>query len=299
VNASVSLLARAYRSNVHIEAVVPEDHPSAQILGTGRVGSGTLIDSQGLILTVNYVVLGASALKVTLHDGRDFAAEIVAQDAFSGLAVLRITGGQLPPLAMKPSHGLQLGDEVFLVSSVGEGSSRVANGNVTFLGPFDANWEYTLDRAIMTSAVNPGLGGGALIDCSGHAVGIVSLSLNAVGKFTVAIPTEYFIEHRDELVTNGRRLTTNRRAWLGLFCHAMQGHVVVVGLLPGAPADQAGLKQGDVILRIDGQDVPDRRTLYEQLWTHTAGEAVQLKIYRDNRVRVVEVPTADVEEFFA
>jgi S1-C subfamily serine protease len=74
--------------------------------------------------------------------------------------------------------------------------------------------------------------------------------------------------------------------------------VVVAGLLPGAPAELAGLKQGDVILRIDGRSVADRRTLYHQLWTHTAGEAVRLKVFRDNEVCVIDVLTADAEDFF-
>jgi len=299
MNASVDLLACAGRANVHIEAAIPQGHPSAQILGTGRIGSGTVVDSKGLILTVNYIVLGAQALKVTLQDGREFAAEIVAQDSISGLAILRISAKELPALPVSASRQLQLGDEVFVVSSVGGGSSRVANGNVTFLGPFDANWEYTLDRAIMASALNPGLGGGALVNQFGSAIGVVSLSLNLIGRFSLAIPGECFLEHQDDLLTNGRRTTVTPRAWLGLFCYPMQGHVVVAGLLPGAPAEQAGLKQGDVILAIDGQPVPDRRTFYNQLWTHSAGEAVDLQIFRNNKVRALEVATADAEEFFA
>jgi serine protease DegS len=299
MNASVELLANAGRSNVHIETAIPEGHPSAQILGTGRIGSGTIVDPRGLILTVHYIVLGAQAVKVTMQDGREFRADVVAQDSISGLAVLRISASELPTLPVSASGQIQLGDEVFVVSSVGVGNSRVANGNVTFLGPFEANWEYTLDRAIMASALNPGLGGGALINQSGSVIGVVSLSLNMIGKFSLAIPGECFLEHRDDLLTNGRRTTIAPRAWLGVFCYPMQGHVVIAGLLPGAPAEQAGLKQGDVILAIDGQPVPDRRTLYNQLWTHSAGEPVDLQIFRDNKVRAVEVATADAEEFFA
>ena len=299
MNASVDLLVRAGRANVHIEAAIPQDHPSAQILGTGRLGSGTIVDPSGLILTVNYIVLGARALKVTVQDGREYAAEIAAQDSISGLAIVRIAARELPALPVNASRHIQLGDEVFVVSSVGGGSSRVANGNVTFLGPFEANWEYTLDRAIMASALNPGLGGGALVNQSGCAIGVVSLSLNLIGRFSLAIPVECFLEHRDDLLKNGRRTTVAPRAWLGVFCYPMQGHVVIAGLLPGAPAEQAGLKQGDVILAIDGQPVSDRRALYHQLWTHSAGEAVDLRVFRDNKVRGIEVRTADAEEFFA
>jgi S1-C subfamily serine protease len=298
VNASVNLLARASHANVHIEASVPPKHPTAPILGIDRVGSGTVVDGRGIILTANYVVLGASDVKVSLHDGRKLPAQLVAHDSISGLAVLRVPAGELSSLPLHPPHPPGVGDEVFVVSSVGEGSSRVATGHITLIGPFDANWEYTLDRAIMVSALNPGLGGGALVDRFGSAIGIVSLSLNAVGRFSLAVPTECFLEAQDELLTHGRRAAAVGRAWLGLFCYAMQGHVVIAGLLPGAPAELAGLKQGDVILRIDGCNVADRRTLYRQLWTHTAGEAVRLKVFRDNEVCVIEVPTADAEDFF-
>jgi S1-C subfamily serine protease len=293
------LLTRAGRSNVYVAATIPEHHPSAQLLGTGRLGSGTLVDASGLILTVNYVVLGADTLKVTVQDGREFAAEVAAQDFTSGLAILRVTAGDLPCLSVGTSQHLRLGDEVFVVSSIGQGACRVANGNVTYLGPFDANWEYTLDRAIMVSALNPGLGGGALVDRFGNLVGVVSLGLSAVGKFSMVIPSEYFLDYQGELLQHGRRAAMPPRAWLGMFCYTMQDHVVVAGLLPGAPAERAGLKQGDVILTIDGQDVVDRRGLYLQLWTHRAGDAVRLKVFRDNEVRMIEVPTVDAEEFFA
>jgi S1-C subfamily serine protease len=188
---------------------------------------------------------------------------------------------------------------VFVVASVGDGGCRAADGAVTSLGPFDANWEYTLDRAIMSTALNPGLGGGALVDQAGRGVGIVSLSLNAIGRFTVAIPAECYLDHQDELLRHGRRATLPPRAWLGVFCHTMRDHVVVAGLMPGAPADRAGLKQGDVILTIDGHDVPSRRTLYERIWSRRAGDAVDLKIFRDNEVRSIQVPTADAEAFFS
>jgi S1-C subfamily serine protease len=298
VNASVNLLARAAHASVHVEASVPPKHPTAPLLGIDRVGSGTVVDGRGIILTANYVVLGASDVKVTLHDGRRLAAHVAAHDSISGLAVLRVPAGGLSTLALRSPRPAGVGDEVFVVSSVGEGSSRVATGHITLIGPFDANWEYALDRAIMVSALNPGLGGGALVDRFGCAIGIVSLSLNAIGRFSLAIPTECFLEAQDELLTHGRRAAAAGRAWLGLFCYAMQGHVIVAGLLPGAPAELAGLKQGDVILRIDGRNVADRRTLYHQLWTHTAGEAVRLKVFRDNEVCVIEVLTADAEDFF-
>ena len=299
MNAAVNLLRRAGRANVRIEARIPEDHPSSQILGTARIGSGTVIDPAGLILTVNYVVLGARSVKVALHDGNDLEGRTVAMDLTSGVALVRVSADDLPTLPLAASRELEIGDPIFVVASVGDGGCRVADGAVTSLAPFDANWEYTLDRAILSTALNPGLGGGALVDRTGRAVGIVSLSLNAIGKFTLAIPAECYLDYEGELLQHGRRSTLPSRAWLGVFCATMRDHVVIAGLLPGAPADRAGLKAGDVILSIDGHDVATRRMLYEQIWTHQAGDSVTLKVYRDNEVRTVEVPTADADDFFS
>jgi S1-C subfamily serine protease len=298
VNASVSLIERVLPSTVHVHAHIPDAHPSSRILGTERMGSGVIVDAAGFVLTVHYVVLGAERLTVTLADQRVHEAELVGRDFASGLAVLRIREEKLPALPVGDSRSLKLGQEVFIVASVGDGGVRVASGAITNLGPFDANWEYILERAIMTTAMNPGLGGGPLLDTLGRVVGIVSLNLQEIGRFSLAIPAEHYLDERDALLA-GQRPTHGTRAWLGIFCYAMKDHVVIAGLLPGGPGEEAGLKQGDVILAVDGQDVADRRSLYRLLWAHRPGEQVTLKIFRGKEARLVTVASGDAEEFFA
>jgi S1-C subfamily serine protease len=297
VNAAAGLVERVLPSVVHVHAQIPEQHPSVRILGTERMGSGVVVERDGLILTVNYVVLGAEQVRVTLLDRRDFMAEVVAQDFASGLALVRIGEG-VPALPLRPSNGVALGDDIFIVASVGEGNVRLSNGAVSYLGPFDANWEYVLERAIMATAMNPGLGGGPLLDTRGAVIGLVSLNLNEIGRFSLSIPVDYYLDGRDAFLT-GRRPATGTRAWLGIFCYAVKDHVVIAGLLPGGPGEQAGLKPGDVVLALDGQDVADRRSLYRLLWTHRPGEPVTLKVFRGRELRVVTVASGDVEEFFA
>ena len=298
MNASVSLIGRVLPATVHVRSEVPSEHPSARLLGTERMGSGTIIDASGLILTVNYVVLGASEVRVTLLDGREYLAEVVRHDFGSGLGLLRIAEGRLPSLPLRRSSELRLGDEVFLVASVGEGEARISNGGVSHLGPFDANWEYVLERAIMTTAMNPGLGGGPLLDLQGRVVGVVSLNLNEIGRFSLAIPAEYYLDARAEFLAGGSR-GMGTRAWLGVFCYAMNHHVVIAGVLPGGPGDTAGLKAGDVVLAVDGREVPDRASLYRSLWRRRPGEPVTLKVFRGNEARTVTVASGDVVEFFA
>jgi S1-C subfamily serine protease len=300
MNAAVRLLEDALPATVHLQVAVPETHPSAAVLGTERSGSGACIDPDGLIVTVNYIVLGGRDVRVTLFDGRELAGEVVAQDFATGIALVQIPGDDFPalPVAADDDAALAVGDEVFIVASVGDAGRRASSGGITALDPFDANWEYTLERAIFTSAMNPGLGGGPLIDRRGRVAGVVSLNLNEIGRFSLAIPIAAYRDHRDELLRHGRRTTRPSRAWLGLYCYLLRGHVVVAGLLPGGPAEAAGLAQGDVVIAVGDSEVRSRREFYERLWDHRAGDEVRLQIFRDESVRTVTVTSANVEEFF-
>jgi len=299
MNASVRLLEETLPTTVHLQVSVPEEHPSAAVLGTERAGTGTLVEPGGVVVTVNYVVLGAATVRATLVDGRELPGEVVAQDFHSGIALLRLAGGAFPALPVRRPPEIAEGDEVFIVASVGDAGRRVSSGGVSSLAGFDANWEYTLERAVFSTAMNPGLGGGPLVDSRGCIVGVVSLNLNEVGRFSLAIPIEHYREHRDELLGVGRRASRPARAWLGLYSYTVRGHVVVAGLLPGAPAEAAGLAQGDVILAIAGQEIGSRRELYQRLWAHRAGERVRLQVYRGTEVLTLDVVSVDVEEFFA
>jgi len=298
VNAATSLIGKVLPATVHVQAEVDGEHPSARILGTERMGTGTVVDPAGLILTVSYVIIGASRVRVTLLDQRSCDAEVVGYDFVSGLGLLRIPESGLTALPLRSSTDLALGEEVFIVASVGEGVARVSNGVVSYLGPFDANWEYVLDRAIMTTAMNPGLGGGPLVDRLGRLVGVVSLNLSEIGRLALAIPPEYFLDARDAFLGGGR-VAIRTRPWLGVFCYVMNDHVVIAGLLPGGPGEQAGLRAGDVILAVDDHDVADRASLYRRVWSRRPGEAVRLRIHRGREMVVVTVPSGDVAAFFA
>ncbi len=299
MNASVRLLESTLPATVHLQVSVPDAHPSAAVLGTERSGSGVFVDD-GLVVTVNYIVLGGREVRATLFDGRETTGEVVAQDFASGIALVQVPGDDVPAVPVASDDAdLAVGDEVFILASVGDAGRRASSGGVTSLEGFDANWEYTLDRAIFASAMNPGLGGGPLLDRRGHVIGVVSLNLNEIGRFALAIPIANYRDHRDELLRFGRRTTRPSRAWLGLYCYLLRGHVVVAGLLPGGPAESAGLAQGDVVLAVDERKVRSRRDFYERLWDHRAGEAVRLEIFRDDGTRTLVVPSGNVEEFFA
>jgi S1-C subfamily serine protease len=299
MNASVHLIETVVASSAHLHVTVPDDHPSAQLLGTERTGSGTLIDESGLLLTVNYVLLGASNIEVTLVDGTVLTGKAVAQDFYTGLAAVSIPGGGFAAAPTRSSEGNRAGDDVFILASVGGTSRRINSGGISGLGPFDAYWEYRLERSIRTTAMNPGFGGGALFLPTGEMVGVVSLELGEIGRFTLAVPVEYFLEHRKELLQHGRRTSRPPRAWVGMFCYELRDNVVVGGILPGGPGEQGGLKPGDVILLVDGRRIKERCYLYQCLWERQPGDLITFQVFRNRGVQELSVRAADAEVFFA
>jgi S1-C subfamily serine protease len=300
VNASVKLIEQVVPSTVGLHALVPSHHPSAALLGTERMGSGVVIDADGHILTVNYIVIGASKVQVGMLDNTQSEAEIVAQDFASGIAVLKITQGSIPPVQLHSSQDLQPGNEVFMVASSDDtGGRRVSGGFLFSLGAYEAYWEYRLERALVCSAMNPGLGGGPMFDMKGRMVGVVSLNLGEVGKFSLAIPVEHYLDHRDELLRYGRRISRPSRSWIGMYSYPLRDHMVLAGLLPGGPGDKAGLKAGDVVMAVDGREITDRHALYDYLWSKPAGETILFRVFRNNSVRDVAVISGSIEDFFA
>lgn len=299
MNASITLLQSVLPTSVGLRVKIPGAHPSAQILGTDRMGSGTLVDASGIILTANYVALGAETIEVTLLDETRLAGQVIAQDFHSGLAAIKIPGGGYPAAPPGAAAVLATGQDVFITAAAGGSQRRVNSGAISSLAPFDAFWEFQLERGIITTATNPGLGGGGLFNSPGELIGIVSLDLNEVGRFTLAIPSEHWFAHRDELLREGRRTTRPPRAWIGVYCYALREHVVVAGVLPGTPGERGGLRPGDVVVSVDDHEVISRADLYSHLWTHRPGDTIRFHVFRDDSVRLVTVESSDAETFFA
>jgi S1-C subfamily serine protease len=283
---------------VHIHVTVPRQHPSARILGDERMGSGLIVDAAGLILTVNYVVMGASTVEVAPLKGRRMRAEVVAQDFEVGLALLRVKRQGLPAATLLEGASPERGESVVAVASTGVQEVRVSGGIVTYLGEFEEYWEYLLDRGIVSTAPNPGLGGGGLFTLSGCAVGVIYLNLNQVARSSLAIPVDFYRDHADELLRYGRVVSRPRRAWLGVFAHGLEDGVIIAGIVPGGPGDKGGLREGDLIVSLNAQEVSTRRDLYMSLWRHEPGEKLTLEVMRDNSVRRLELTGGDRAEFF-
>ncbi len=299
MDASLSLLHKVAGSTVTVSARVSPSHPSAAILGTDRVGSGTVVAPDGVILTVNYVVLGAGPVTVVDVTGGHHEGRVVAHDFATGVALVRSSASALPAIEAGSSADIDLGDDVMTVASAGEGERRSAWGSVTSLEAFDANWEYRLDRALWATGTNPGLPGAPLCDARARMVGIVSLNMGMLGRSLLAIPSEHYYQYADELLTHGKRVTRPRRAWLGLFCAASAEGTRVMHLVAGGPGDLGGLRTEDVIIRVDDAPVSSQAEFYERIWEHGPGDRLELYVYRDGQLLTVSVEGGDAGEFFA
>ena len=297
MDAHIGLARALVPSTVTLQVQIPAEHPSVPTLGEERTGSAVLVEP-GILLTVNYVVMGGRRIEATLPGGRTAPAEIVAQDHESGLAVLSLPIRDTPVAPPGDSRGLAVGDEVFILGCTGATERRVSNGIITDLGGFDAYWEYQLESAIQLSAFNPGFGGGPLFTRLGRLVGITSLNLGQVGRLSLAIPVHLYADHRAELLRYGRIQGRARRAWLGLFSENGPGGPAVVGVVPASPAARAGIREGDLIQAVNFRDVATRMEFYQELWKQPAGATIRLALAREERRVTVEVSSVDRAEFY-
>ncbi|MFQ5895785.1 MAG: S1C family serine protease, partial [Nitrospinota bacterium] len=301
MNGYLQFVADLLPAVVNIHARIPRANPSSNILGTERMGTGTLLDAEGHILTIGYIVLGAHRIRVNLSDGRSFSAHTKGYNVESGLAVVQLDGvprGEpLPAAALGDSTSLEVGQNVLIAAATEASDRQVTTGIVSALGPFDAYWEYMLDRAILTTASNPGFGGGPLLDYRGKLVGVVSLNLGPGGGMTLAVPLELYFQERDELLDLGGPARAPR-PWLGVYSQPHEQGLLVVGVVPESPADEADVEEGDAIIALNSERFESRREFYERLWQGRAGDMVSLALSREGRDRTVLVQSMDRKIFY-
>ena len=293
MNGHVRLIHSILPATVDLHVRVPDNHPSTRNLGSERVGSGTLVDSEGYILTVHYVTVGASSVTVTLAEGEQFPGQVAAQDQESGIALIKISAHGLPFLPLAERGSVMLGQPAVMIASSGQSERRVSGGYVSSMEAYDGHWEYMLEKTIRVTAFNPGFGGGTLANFRGELIGVVSLNLNEIGKFSLAIPADYYREFEQELKQYGEVRSRPRRPWLGFYPQPFAGHVVVGGLVPGGPAERSGLKEGDIILSVEQKEIRSRPELYQQMWKKRPGERISFRILREERSFDLEVIGAE------
>lgn len=282
---------------MRVRSEIPSGHSSAGILGTERMGAGTVVEPSGLVLTAHYLVIGAQSVEVTPPDGQSLPGRVVGVDHSSGLAAVEVVGGRLPGLPVRQTTESVVGEEAFLVAAHEEGR-RVSNGVVTSYAPFEAFWEYMVDRALTCSAASPGLGGGPLVDARGEMLGVVSLSLAEVGKFTLAVPACSAMQMIESIEKSGGYTNATPHAWIGVTSYPVGGNVIVAGVLPDSPAEAGGVAPGDIVVAVSGDAVKDRRTLYQAIWKTSPGGTVHVSVRRGDEFLELDIESSSIEKYF-
>lgn len=263
------------------------------------LGSGVIVDASGLIITNNHVIEQASDVRISLSDRREFAADILIRDERTDLAVLQVRDldEPLPALSIGVSDNLDVGDVVLAIGNPFGVGQTVTQGIVSALartrvGVTDFQFFIQTDAAI-----NPGNSGGALVDLSGRLVGINTAIFSRSGGSNgigFAIPTEMVNVVLGEAASGASFVA---RPYLGAEVQAVTPSiaqslgmrrprgVLVADLVRGGPADQAGLRRGDVVVSIDGVQIEDPDAFAYRYATKGIGGTTSVRVIRDGRRR--------------
>ncbi len=263
---------------------------------TSGLGSGVIVSPEGHILTNNHVVEDAENIDVVLADGRRAAASVIGTDPETDLALLKITLDKLPVILMGQNQNLQVGDQVLAIGNPFGVGQTVTSGIVSALGRSQLGIN-TFENFIQTdAAINPGNSGGALIDVNGHLMGInTAIYSRSGGSMGIgfAIPTSTAQQVMQDLLKNGKVI----RGWIGVepqdmtaelaesfklpqTGNALPKGVVITGVLKNGPAADAGIRVGDVIVKVNGQSVGTVAQLLAQVASLKPGVSTQLRVWR-------------------
>jgi S1-C subfamily serine protease len=295
-------LDAALSAVVGIRALVPGDAFTAETLGTERTGNGVLIRSDGLVLTIGYLITESESLWLQLGDGRGVPGHALAYDQETGFGLVQALARlDLPALDFGDSGAVQVGERV-VIGGAG-GRQRSVAAHIAAKQEFAGYWEYVLDEAIFVAPAHPNWGGTALIGHSGNLLGIGSLQLEqergngGSEHLNMIVPIDLIKPIFNDLLTYGR---PNRppRPWLGLYATEIEDRLVIAGLASEGPAQQANLCTGDIVLAVAGTEVEDLAGMFRKIWAlGEAGVEVPLTIYREGRTFDLRVPSSDRSRF--
>jgi S1-C subfamily serine protease len=278
---------------VHIKTTIAADGRTTENLGHERDGTGIVIDNNGLVLTIGYLMVEAVSAEVITNDGHTVAANVVGYDNESGFGLLQtITPLKVHALQMGKASDIKVGDPVVVASYGGpRGMSPV---HVVAKREFAGNWEYLLDEAIFTAPPHPAWSGSALVSHDGKLVGVGSLIVgDASGKGdnvhgNMFVPIDRLAPILADLIADGRPAVAH--PWLGLNTDDVNGHLVVSRVTSGAPAEKAGLRKGDIILAVNGETPKNLPDFYRKIWSQgVAGVDVPLDVLQNHERRSLQV----------
>ncbi len=283
---------------VKVRATIPSDARTARFLGTKREGSGVVIDENGHILTIGYLILEAEKIEVVLPEGKPIRATFVGYDHDAGFGLLRAEAPLgVTPIKLGQSSKVKEGDAI-LVAGHG-GANSVQGVRVVSRREFAGYWEYLLENAIFSSPPYNDFAGAAMIGPDGRLLGVGSLFSRVVVPGIGVVPTNMFVPIDllkpilGDLMAAGRSRRPPR-PWLGLNAQEVRGRVFVNRVTSGGPASRAGLKSGDIILAVNQKEVGGLADFYRRVWeTGSAGVDVPLRILQGSRIKKFTIRSAD------
>ncbi len=270
------------------------------------LGSGVIVRPDGYLLTNHHVVDGSVDIRVELSDRRTYSAKIVGSDPPSDLALLKIEASGLPVLALGDSDRVRVGDVVLAVGNPLGVGQTVTMGIISAKGRATGLSDGSFEDFLQTDApINTGNSGGALVNTNGELIGINSQILSPSGGnigLGFAIPANMAKSVMDQLLKTGKV----RRGMIGVNIQTITSDLatslelsevrgaIVSDVQPNGPAERAGIRRGDVILKLDGVPIPDSNALRNQVARRAPGATVTLTIARDNREQDIRVTLGEL-----
>ncbi len=259
-------------------------------------GSGVIISPDGYIVTNNHVIDGADSVQVTLNDNKSYQAKIVGRDPDTDIALIKIPADNLPAVKFGNSDDLKLGEWVLAVGNPFNLTSTVTAGIVSAKGRnIDIDGGYKLESFIQTdAALNMGNSGGALVNTNGELVGITSAIISPTGTYagnSFAIPSNIV----KKTVTDLREFGRAQRPFLGISIREVTSDlaqkeklnnvsgVYIASVNPGGAADAAGLREKDVIVKIDNKNIESPSDLQETVAEHHPGDKIKITYIRNGK----------------
>jgi serine protease Do len=272
----------------------------------GGGGSGVIVSSKGYVLTNNHVVANATDIKVALHDGRELAATVVGTDPKTDVAVLKLKGkiGNLKAIEIGDSSKIRLGEVVLAIGNPFGVGQTVTMGIISAKGRQNLGIVDYEDFIQTDAAINPGNSGGALVNLRGQLIGINTAILSKSGGYQgigLAIPTNMARPVMDSLIARGKVV----RGYLGVSIQDLtkeladtlklgtERGVLIGGVVKGGPAARAGIRQGDVVVRVGNVATEKPSQLRNAVAGLGVGKTVKVELIRDGRRQSVDVVLAE------
>ncbi|WP_454685036.1 DegQ family serine endoprotease [Ancylobacter moscoviensis] len=274
------------------------------------LGSGVIVDPSGIVVTNNHVIEGADEVRISLADKREFDADILLRDPRTDLAILKLRDGKasFPAAQLGSSDDLQVGDIVLAIGNPFGVGQTVTQGIVSALARTQVgitDYQFFIQT---DAAINPGNSGGALVDGAGRVIGINTAIFSRSGGsqgIGFAIPADMVRVVLESALGGGKSV---RRPWLGASLQAVTADIaegldlprpvgsLVQSIRPGSPAEKGGLRVGDLITSIAGQEVDDPDAFGYRFATRPLGGAVEVAVVRQGKAMTLSIPLQPAPE---